>query len=405
MTTPTGHTVTPLHRNRNYRLLWTGSAGAFLGLFALETAMPLLILGTWSSAALTSVFAAVQTTTTVLCGAPAGWLLDRYDRRKLLVLAETARAAALVTLALALWLGQLTIAHVITTAAVLGSMQTVGTARMLLVRASVPDEQLTAAVTGEEVRNNAAELAGPPLGGVLFALSPVLPLLAATALFMVSAGLTWLVRLPARAQSPAASGEVLKGLTAALRERTMRAAILVLMLINSVAWIAQLVTIVLLRQHGIAPWLVGLVVAGFATGALAGTVLVAPLQRRLGPGALLLVVGLAQVPTLAGLALPLGPLWAALMCLCFGLGLPQVRVLLDVLVIRQIPDERRGQALSGVFTLLSLSLPIGMIGAGMLMNYSTPRTTLLTLASILLLGVACATFSRSVRTARWPGKS
>lgn len=49
MTTPTGHAVIPLHRNRNFRLLWTGSAGAFLGLFALETAMPLLILGTWSS--------------------------------------------------------------------------------------------------------------------------------------------------------------------------------------------------------------------------------------------------------------------------------------------------------------------------------------------------------------------
>lgn len=401
-TAPKTDAVVPLRRNRNFRLLWSGSAGAFLGLFAAETALPLLIMALWSSPALTSAFAAVQTTTTVLCGVPAGRLLDRYDRRLLLVLAESVRAVGMGTLALAVWLDRLTIAHVLAIAALLGGVQSLGTARMLLLRAGVPDEQLTAAVTAEEVRTNAAELGGPPLGGFLFGLAHTVPFLAATALFALSAALTWLVRLPARAASAVPHDGLLDGVKAVLREKTMRAAVLVIMLINAVAWPTQLVTVVLLQQRDVPPWQVGLVVAGFAVGALAGTPLVAPLHRKLGPGTLLLAVTLGQAPALAGLALPLGPWWTALMCAWFGVGLPQVRVLLDVLVIRQVPDERRGRALSGVLTLITLSLPVGMSGAGLLMDRFSPPSALLILAGVLLVGVLCAATRRSVRTARWP---
>ena len=215
--------------------------------------------------------------------------------------------------------------------------------------------------------------------------------------------MAWMVRLAPQAE-PAAerAGGMLDGLKAVLGERTMRAAVSVVMLLNAVAWPVQLITVVLLQQGGVPPWQIGLVMAGFAVGALAGTLLVAPLHRALRPGVLLVVVMLVQAPTLVGLALPLGVWWTALMCVCFGIWLPQVRVLLDVLVVRQIPDERRGRALSGVLTLLTLSLPVAMVGAGLLMDRLSAPASLLLLAGALVVGAAAAVSRASLRTARWP---
>jgi hypothetical protein len=55
-------------------------------------------------------------------------------------------------------------------AALLGIGQAVkGSAQMLLLRSVVPAEQLTQALTQDEVRMNGAALAGPALGGALYA--------------------------------------------------------------------------------------------------------------------------------------------------------------------------------------------------------------------------------------------
>ena len=88
----------PLRSNRNFQLLWTGSAAALLGLFVAEIAFPLVILSLTGSPGLTSLFAAVQTGAAVLLGIPAGRLLDAKDRRAILIAAELAAADFLAAL-------------------------------------------------------------------------------------------------------------------------------------------------------------------------------------------------------------------------------------------------------------------------------------------------------------------
>src|SRR6266852_5488423 len=81
--------------------------------------------------------------------------------------------------------------------------------------------------------------------------------------------------------------------------------------------------------------------AGEAAGGLAGTALVRHLGR-LRPGVLLLAVCLPLIPLLALLALPYGPWWVAGLLFAAMLGVPSVRVLLDVLIFRQTPAAERG---------------------------------------------------------------
>lgn len=399
---PTSQPV-PLRRNRNFQLLWTGSAAALLGLFVAEIAFPLVILSLTGSPGLTSLFAAVQTGAAVLLGIPAGRLLDIKDRRAILIFAELARAAAAATVVTAFWLDQVGLAHLLVVAAVLGAAQPFGAARILLIRTAVPAEQLTPAVTAEEVRNNAAELSGPPLGGLLYGIAPVLPFVFAVVMFVASTVTACFVRVPSITRDAAGSaGGMFAGLAAVLREPTMRAVVMMIILVNGVAYAAQLIVIVLLRDGGTPPWQIGLALSGFAVGGLAGTALIPRLYGRLRPGVLLMTLVLFEVPVLLALAVPFGPWWVGLACLCFGLGVPAVRVLIDVLIIRQIPDEQRGRALGGVITLFTLSVPLGMIVTGALLEVVSPSATLVALATTLLLGVAYAASRPTLRHANWP---
>jgi predicted MFS family arabinose efflux permease len=395
--------VISLRRNRNFQLLWSGSALSLLGLFSAETAFILLILALTGSPGLTSLFTAVQTGVAIAVGLPAGRLLDRYDRRLLLVLIEAVRAAITASVVLAFWLDRVTLAHLLGAAVVLGGLQPLGSARMLLLRAAVAPSQLTSAVTAEEVRTNAAELAGPPLGGALFGVGHALPFLFSGILYVLAVVMALLLKIPRTAplSTPGSSG-MFSGLGAVLREPTMRAVVLVIMLINGIAWPVQLVAVVLLQRRGTPPWQIGLTVAGFALGGLAGAALVRWLHSRLSPGILLITVVAAEVPVIAGLSWSPGPAWTGLLCFAFGFGLPAIKVLIDVLIIRQIPDSIRGRALSGVITLFSLSVPAAMVATGLLLEYVTPAAAPLVLAGILLAGIAYAASRSTIRAAVWP---
>jgi MFS family permease len=147
--------------------------------------------------------------------APAVVPLRRNWRRMVLIGAETARMLAATSIAVTAALDRLTMPHLLVVAAALGAgAACAAPARMLVVRSLIPPQQLTAALTQEEVRQGTAALAGPPLGGVLFAARQALPFVFSAAAFAASLLCALIVRRrpaprrrnpadPAQAHSPA----------------------------------------------------------------------------------------------------------------------------------------------------------------------------------------------------------
>ena len=80
---PTG--VTPLWRNCNYVLLWSGQAVSVLGIQVTQIAFPLLVLGLTGSATAAGLVAAARTLPYLVLTLPAGALVDRWDRRATMV--------------------------------------------------------------------------------------------------------------------------------------------------------------------------------------------------------------------------------------------------------------------------------------------------------------------------------
>src|SRR4051812_39009266 len=189
-------TPLPLRRNRNFNLLWGGSAAAMLGLSTADIAYPLVILAMTGSPLKAGLFATVQLIASVLATLPVGHLMDRYDRRRMLLLSESVRTVAAGSVAVAYFAGALAFWQLMATAALLGAIQPFAGARTLMIRQVVAPEQLPDALTREQLRNHGCELAGPPLGGALFAASRALPFLFAAVSGLVSLLSVIFLRLP-----------------------------------------------------------------------------------------------------------------------------------------------------------------------------------------------------------------
>jgi MFS family permease len=406
----------PLRRNLRFQTLWIGMTASTVGVSVADVAYPLIILAMTGSPALAGLFAAVQAAGMLAAGLPAGSLADRCDSRTIVIVTEAARAAVTASVVVALVAGRLSLPLLLAAAALLGAGQAVkGAAGLLLMRSVVAPEQLTRALTQDEVRMSGAALAGPALGGALYgvhALAHALPFVFTAASFLVALATATLMAVvpghtrvqarPAdRPQNPAGSGSMLAGLRTLWDQPVLRAATMLIMFVNTIGAGLDLVIIVILRHQSVAPGVIGLALGAGAAGGLAGAPLVGILHR-LRPGVLMLGMCLLDVLILALLALPFGPWWVAGLLFVVMLGVPALRVMVDILVIRQAPSEQRGRVVAALMTLIGLGIPAGLAGCGLLLQYVPAQAAMLALAAVEAAGVAYCATKRQLWQARWP---
>jgi MFS family permease len=411
----------PLRRNLKFQTLWAGQAAASLGMGVADVAYPLAILAFTGSPARAGLFAAVQLTGMLLAGLPAGQIADAVDRQLIVIFAAAGRALVTAVVVAGLITGFLSLPILLAAAALLGVGQAVsGAAGLPLIRSVVPASQLTSALIQDEVRTNGALLVGPPLAGALYgirALSHAVPFMFVAGAFAVAAVFAGLTKVmpaasgaarPARPATPgaaraaaAAGGGMLSGVATLWANPVLRAAMLLIMIVNLIGAGLDLVVIVILRQQHVSAGGIGLALGAGAIGGLAGAPLVKVLHR-LQPGVLLLSVGLLWIPAFALLAVPAGPWWVAGLMLVGMLAVPSIRVLIDVLVFRQAPDDQRGRVVAAVVTLIGLGMPAGVAGTGLLLQAVPASAAMLMLAGLLAAGVLYCASQRELWRARWP---
>jgi len=409
-------TAEPLRRNLRFQALWIGSTSSTLGVAVADIAYPLLILMITGSPAKAGLFAAVQTFGMLAAGLPVGSLADRYDPRSIVLVAETCRVVVTVAVVLTLVTARLSLPLLLAAAALLGiGYAACSAARMLLLRSVVPGEQLTAALTQDQVRTNGAGIAGPALGGALYsvrALAHAAPVVFIAAAFVI--GMVTTAFLPRRAtgrprdsqdedQPPAAAdqGGMLAGVRVLWGQPLLRASVILIMIVNTLGAGLDLVIIVLLHHQSVSSAQIGIVLGVSGAGGIAGIGFV-KILHRLRPGVMLLAVCLGFTVVIALLAVPFGPWWVAGLLFIAMLGIPAIQVSVDILVIRRAPAAQRGRVIAALMTLIGLGMPAGLVGCGLLLQYVPAQAAMLTLAAILAAGVAYSATKREMWHALWP---
>ncbi len=173
------------------RLTWllTSSAASHLGDGIGKVALPLLATTLTHDPVLIAGLSATQFLPWLLFAAVAGALVDRIDRRRAMVVANTARAVAVGTLAVLVAAGGMTIWLVYLTALVIGTAETIAdSAANALVPAVVGDGSLDSANS----KLQACEIVGQtflggPIGSMTFALFAAFPFFLNSAGFAIAA--------------------------------------------------------------------------------------------------------------------------------------------------------------------------------------------------------------------------
>lgn len=167
--TPRGTTFASLSVP-NYRRFFTGQAVSLAGTWMQSVALAWLVLQLTGSATWLGLAIALQTLPILLLGPYAGVLVDRVDKRRLLVGTQSAAAVQAFLLGVLTVRGDITMAWVLLLSLALGLVNTMDNpARQAFVREMVPERLVRNAVTLNSVVVNASRAVGPAVAGVLIA--------------------------------------------------------------------------------------------------------------------------------------------------------------------------------------------------------------------------------------------
>ncbi len=293
--------------------LWSAATISGIGNGVRLTALPLLAAGLTRDPQSVSLVAAAGGLPWLLLALPAGALVDRWDRKRVLWGADFARTAVVGLLALAVAGGLASVPLLGTAAFLLGSAETLfANAAQATVAVVVPRAHLEHAngrlYAGELV---AGVFVGPPLGGVLFAVAAAVPFAVDAATFLVAALLA--VSLRADLAVPATGTEqrqrrfraqIAEGVRWLWRHRELRAMCLLLTLWNlvenAVFAILVLWALEVLRLPQAA---YGVLLTGLAAGGVFGSLLADRLAKAAGAGASIACSLWVTVLAYAGLGL------------------------------------------------------------------------------------------------------
>ncbi|MBI5716763.1 MAG: MFS transporter [Burkholderiales bacterium] len=391
---------TPVWKQREYLLLWGGQVVATVGAHASGIIYPLLILALTNSPALASWATALRILPFLLLCLPVGALVDRWDRRRVMMVCHLGRCAAVAVLPLAMWAGLLSVALIYMVAVIEGALHVFfNIAETAALPRVVAAEQLPAATAQNQAGYAAAAVVGPPLGTWLFqAAGRAWPFVLDALCHLAGALALWRMKTSFAPALPATSGqnrrdlraEVAEGLAWLWRERLVRDMALITSVLNFVNAATPLVLIVLGKRLGASDAEIGLVFSLGGIGAILGAVAGGAIARRFSFGQVIIGVVAVQALLFPLFALCPGALWLGVVYGLMNFFGPVYNVVQLAYRIALIPDGLQGRVHSS-FRLIAHALnPVGALACGWALEHWGGTWTV-ALFGAVYLGLALAT--------------
>ncbi|WP_213571464.1 MFS transporter [Rhodococcus sp. USK13] len=379
---------------------------SLLGNGVVAVALPLVVLQITGSPLSMGVISAATAIPAVAIGLIAGLVIDRWNRRNISVLSDVISAAAVAALPVvdAIWGLELWWFIVLGIIGAFGDVPG-GTAREVLVpavsqRSGVPLERL---VGVRQTLTSAAFIIGPALAGSLVAL------LGPSTVFFVTAGLSASAAILTRFV-PRSAGvvipdpmiletpwqQIIGGVKVLRHSRFLIATVVLIIGLTTVGGGLQGLVLPLHFSILGRPEVLGLVLTTMAAGMLAGALVFSVLGTRvtrrvwLTIGFTLLTAGFIGMSTLASLPVIFGS------ALCVGVSNAMLGGVLGVLQVEKTPDRARGRVLALQNTALQLATPVGIGGAGIIAEMSSPAAAGLAVTAVWVLALIIVLATRSL---------
>ncbi|HNT53865.1 MAG TPA: MFS transporter [Anaerolineaceae bacterium] len=361
---------------RTFFLIWTGQAFSLLGSSLVQFALVWWLTQKTGSAMVLTTATLVALLPSVILGPFVGALVDRWNRRRVMIVADGMVAMATAVLVVLFWLDVIQVWHIYV---LLFMRSLTGTFHFPAMQAStslmVPDAHLARISGLNQALRGILNIAAPPLGALLIGL---LPMASVLAIDIVTAGIAILpllfVAIPQPRQTDTQAvtpSSLLRDVAAGLKYVKawpgLLGLIILAMLLNFViAPAGTLMPLLVTRHLGGDAYLLGFMESAFGAGVIVGGLILAVwggFKRRI-------ITSMSGVVTLGAGVLFLSAatresLWLGLAAQgLMGLAIPFANGPLMAILQSKVAPEMQGR----VFTLLesgaTAMMPVAMIIAG-----------------------------------------
>ncbi len=377
-------------RQRNFVLLWGGAFISQLGDWVLLIALPLFVYQHTGSALATGTLVIVETVPGLFLGSFAGVFIDRWDRRRTMIITDLLRALSLLPLLLLPITNWFWLAYIVAAIQSILS-QFFNPAQGALIPRVVSEEHLATANGLNAFSAQISRLVGPTLAGLLFTLLGIQSVIFTDSLsYVFSAIMGLLVFLPpektrAVLQPTLISYRALwqewrQGLGLIRQDRILYMAFLVVATALLGDGVVRAIITPFLSQVSrgnalVFSWLV----TAQGGGAVVGSLILTRINKLLHP---FLVFGLSAltIGTLGSIEAIFSSLPIVFVCILL-MGAPVMFFFIDsyTVIQQRASDETRGRILGAYGTMVMGCPLIGII-------LSTVLTTLVGVRVLLLIG-------------------
>jgi MFS family permease len=390
-----GPRLTRALQHRNFRLFFSGQSISLVGTWITRVATSWLIYRLTGSELLLGLAGFAGQIPTLLITPLAGVLVDRMDRRRMLV---TTQAASLVQSALLAALtiaGHITVARIVVLQIAQGIINAFDTpARQAFVSEMVEDRRdLPNAIALNSSMVNGSRILGPSVGGLLiagvgegwcFAIDAVSYLFVIASLFAM--------RVPARAHARMSHTRILHELAEGWRYLAghvpIRTALMMVAIVSTAGTpYSVLMPVMASERLGGGPHTLGILMAASGAGALIGALYLASRESVVGLGRVMLYATLLFGAGLIGFSqarsVPVACILLALAGAGFMMQLAATNTFLQTLV----EEALRGRVMSFYTMAFFGTVPIGsLIGGVIAEQIGAPATIALSGAACLVAG-------------------
>lgn len=386
---------------RDFGRLWTAAAFSNLADGIGRTAVPLIATTLTRDPLAIAVIGALAFLPWLVFGLPAGMIVDRFDRRWIMAIANTLRGGV------ALWLAVMTVTGDISLWALWIGTLVFGLGETLFDNATnavVPGLVTRPQLDRANGRMQAAQVTidsfiSQPIAGVLFAVSLALPLWIGSAGYLVPIALALLLPLSAARPLRSGSGGESRSPAVPAREaiaylwghRYLRTMVMFTSLVGSAFAFAQAATILyFLDEQGVPAAAIGFVTAGIGIGALVGALLAPVLVARFGRGWVMFGANMMAVAAMVLTGLAANVVVAIIAYALFAFAVSTWNVPWGALRQQIVPAHLFGRVL-GIIRMLTWGMfPLATLLGGWVARVDLRLPFLIGAVLVLLATVAAA---------------
>ncbi len=362
-----------LVRYPTYRRLWFGSQAASLGQWMQQVGLGWLAYSITDSEFVLGLVGLMAGLPFLVVSIPGGLLIDRVDRRRLMLACQAAAALLAVVVAADVIGGWVRPWHLLAAAFLNGSLQALlNPTQQSLVPSLVDRADLTNAIGLNSAGQNMTRVVGPSIAGGMigiFGVGSAFLLQAAAlcgALALVS-GITVPPRKPG--QTVPGPRSVFDGIRLIARRPDLRGLFLLACVPTFFVFpYVQFLSVFARDILGIGPSGLGLLMAASGSGAVIGSLMTAARRHFTGAGRTLILMTVAYGAVIVGIAASRSVFLTLPLLVCAGILGASYMSTNNALLQHRITDDVRGRVM-GAYMLTFGLMPLGAMPMGILADH------------------------------------